>query len=156
MTSQGCLMALGRAEAKRVFSTRDPQLLPPLMVALREELGDTNRVAACECWEALHRCFSDGTLDPQAGEPPLNLVILGGRHLYPHDDGHAVVVRPDMVGHIARALKQLPEDWLSKRLQIIEDGADVAHKSLPAELQSVSAIYQTAADEGCCIVFTTF
>jgi hypothetical protein len=39
------------------------------------------KVDTDKAWDAIHRCLTDGTLDPDGGEHPLSLTVIGGRHL---------------------------------------------------------------------------
>jgi len=51
-----------------------------------EELWDDDalKVDTDKAWDTIHRCLTDGTLEPEGGEYPLSYAILGGRHL--HDE----------------------------------------------------------------------
>ncbi len=63
-------------------------------------------------WDPIHRCLTDGTLSPSAGEYPLNLLVLGGRQL-PDQPVH--VVDAAQVRDLAAALAPLEEAWLRQR-----------------------------------------
>jgi len=108
----GFQIALSRDYAKRVFANKDDASLPPLITEL---LGDKTLKSGGQIlelkktWDAIHRCLTDGTLDPEAGDFPLNHVILGGKQLHKGDDYVAAVVRPDMVTFIATGLHDLKE-----------------------------------------------
>jgi hypothetical protein len=124
----GYHIALSREHAKRVFANKDDASLPPLIAEL---LGDKALKAngqvleVKKTWDAIHRCFTDGTLDPEGGDFPLNHVILGGKQLHKGDDYIAVVVRPDMVTFIAEGLHDLKEpDFRKSFFALGEKGYD--------------------------------
>ncbi|MFF5216752.1 DUF1877 family protein [Micromonospora sp. NPDC000442] len=45
---------------------------------------DGLRVDIDKAWDGIHRCLTDGTLEPDGGECPLSYAVLGGRRL--HDE----------------------------------------------------------------------
>jgi len=124
----GYHIALSREHAKRVFANKDDASLPPLIAEL---LGDKTLKANSQIldvkrtWDAIHRCLTEGALDAEAGEFPLNHVILGGKKLHNGDDYVAVVVRPDMVTFIAEALHDVKEpDFRKAFFGLAEKGYD--------------------------------
>src|SRR5262249_19243524 len=66
-------------------------------------------------WDPLHRCLTEGELDPAGGDFPLNHAVLGGKQLHNGADYTAVLVRPDMTRFIADALSELEEEELRKK-----------------------------------------
>lgn len=124
MVGPGYHVALSREHAKRVFANKDDSTLPPLIEELRNDktLKANGQVLDCKrYWDPIHRCLTEGTLDPDAGEFPLNHVILGGKRLHQGDDYIAVVVRPDMVTFISEALHDLTEPDFRKRYFALGD-----------------------------------
>jgi hypothetical protein len=113
----GYHIALSREHAKRVFANKDDATLPPLIEELKNDkvLKANAQILDCKrTWDPIHRCLTEGTLDPEAGEFPRNHVILGGKKLHNGDDYIAVVIRPDMVPFIAEALHDLKEPEFRK------------------------------------------
>jgi Domain of unknown function (DUF1877) len=89
---------------------------------------------------AIHRCLTDGTLDPDGGEYPLSHAVLGGRHL--HDDYYVVYVSLAEVPEVA-ALRGVDRTGLRRRFDAIDDpdyrGAhDDADSSTPGTASSMS------------------
>lgn len=80
-----------------------------------EELWDDDalKVDTDKAWDTIHRCLTDGTLEPEGGEYPLSYAILGGRHLHDEYYGAAgrpgavllVLVRPAVAGHARRSYR---------------------------------------------------
>jgi hypothetical protein len=119
----GYHIALSREHAKRVFGSKDDPSLRSLIEELKNDksLKANSQVLDCKrYWDAIHRCLTEGTLDPEGGEFPLNHVILGGKKLHQGDDYIAVVVRPDMVTFIAEELHSLKEPDFRQRFFALE------------------------------------
>ena len=159
---QGWLFALDRDEAKALFAASREHNLAEFFAGLRERSGvDANsRALACgQDWAPLHRCLSDGTLDPAGGEPPLNQCILGGRQLSQDEGAIAVLVRPDVVPLVGEALATLTRDWLQARFAALDHGdsrpADDsgAVDQLWSRLGQLRAFYQQAAASSAAVVF---
>jgi hypothetical protein len=111
-------------------------------------------------WGILHRCLSDGTLDPKGGTPPLNRCFLGGRLLVA-DGGIVNLVTPGQVREVASALAGLDGAWFRGRFAGLfghEYGgavpeADSERFVLPFE--ELKDFYRRAAIEGKAVVFVT-
>lgn len=86
-----------------------------------EESWDDGRlkVDTDKAWDAIHRCLTDGTLDPDGGGYPLSHAVLGGRHL--HDDYYVVYVSAAQVRDVADALRDVDRRWLRRRFDAIDD-----------------------------------
>ena len=100
MVGSGYHIALSREHAKRVFALNDDVNLPPLIEEFKNDktLQANSQVHDCKrTWDPIHRCLTDGTLDPEGGDFPLNQVILGGKKLHIGDDYIDVVVRPEQL-----------------------------------------------------------
>lgn len=68
-----------------------------------------------KAWDAIHRCLSDGTLQPGAGTWPLVGAVLGGECMY-FGDGHIVrFLDADDVAEVAVALTTVTHDWFAGR-----------------------------------------
>ncbi len=77
-----------------------------------EEHGQISDTA----WEAIHCCLTDSPKpDPKAGEPPLNLAILGGQQVLKSEKEYIIrLVEPDQVKALADALKSLDKAWMEE------------------------------------------
>jgi hypothetical protein len=111
-------------------------------------------------WEPLHRCLTDGELDPAGGDFPLNHAVLGGKQLLKGTDYTAVLIRPDMTRFIADALVELTEDDLRKRFFGLAGGSykepiDEKHfMQLWLKLQDLKVFFEAAAENMEAVVFT--
>jgi hypothetical protein len=88
-----------------------------LLEEIEEDDGDELRVDTDMAWDAIHRCLSDGTLDPDGGTPPLSLAVLGGRHM--HDDYYVVHVTAAQARDVAAALRGIDKKELRRRYDAI-------------------------------------
>jgi hypothetical protein len=125
-----------------------------------EESWDDDRLTADtdKAWDAMHRCLTDGSLDPDAGEYPLNLTILGGRHL--HEDCYVVHVDASEVRDVAVALRGIDQTWLRARFDAIDDpeyggaGDDEDFEYTWTNFVDVRDFYGRAAAAGRAVIFT--
>lgn len=163
MVGPGHHIALSRDHAKRVFANKDDASLPPLIAEL---LGDKSLRANSQIldvkrtWDAIHRCFTEGALDPEGGEFPLNHVILGGKKLHNGDDYVAVVVRPDMVTFIAEGLRDVKEpDFRKAFFALSEKGYDQPinekeYSYIWHMVQEIRAFFEYCDEERFAVLFT--
>jgi hypothetical protein len=80
---------------ERALLAADDEGHSDMVGELLEEIEETwhddgLKVDTDKAWDAIHRCLTDGTLDPDGGEYPLSLAVLGGRHL--HDEYYVVYI----------------------------------------------------------------
>ena len=157
MTLSGIHLSLDRERAKQVFAQKSEAGLRQAVLELLAESDGAPQIATSgTLWPVLHRCLSDGTLEPSGGEMPLNQCILGGRPLPSPPGQPTVLVRPDLVTHVGAALDGLDEAWLGTQLCELPDGA--AEESLSAAslwecLQRIRALFQSAARNRNAVLF---
>ncbi|MFG2005175.1 YfbM family protein [Spirillospora sp. NPDC048911] len=119
---------------------------------------DALSVSTDKAWDAMHRCLSDGTLDPDGGEYPLSHAVLGGRHL--HEEIYVVHLTVAEVRDVAEALSGVDEAWLRQRFDAIDDPDyggphdDEDFKYTWTNLLDVRAFYERAAEAGRAVIFT--
>jgi len=159
----GYYIALGREHAKTLFGLKDDAALRQLLEELkaRPDMKKSGRVLdMLALWEALHRCLTDGELDPAGGEFPLNHAVLGGKQLLQGTDYTAVLIRPDMTRFIADALVELSEDDLRTRFFALsgssyQEPIDEKHfMRLWLKLQDLKIFFEAAAENMEAVVFT--
>lgn len=118
MVGTGYLIALSRDNAKRVFAQGDDAGLISLLDELKKspELKKKGHVLdMAKAWDAIHRLLTEGTLEPNGGDFPLNTAILGGKPIHKGTDFAAVVVRPDMTPFVAEALAEVTQEDFQKK-----------------------------------------
>lgn len=111
-----------------------------------------------KAWDEIHRCLTDGSLDPDGGEYPLSHAVLGGRHL--HDEYYVVHVSATEVGDVAAALRDIDRAWLRRRfdtLDATEYGGprdDTGFAYVWQNLVDLRDFYARAARSGRAVLFT--
>jgi len=118
VVGRGFHIALSREHAKQLFAIKDDLSLLQFLEELKgmPDLKKSGRILDLgTAWDAIHRCLTEGELDPAGGDFPLNHAVLGGKQLHKGADSTAVLVRPDMTRFIADALEELTEDDFRKK-----------------------------------------
>lgn len=118
MSTAGFHLALPRDAAKQLFGCKTDEALREFVetyVRCDSHRSDGLVLETGSVWQDIHRLFSDGTLNPAAGEFPLNHCILGGRQLHQGEQFVVALVRPDMTAHVAEAIEQLDREKLHQR-----------------------------------------
>ncbi|TCO62704.1 YfbM family protein [Actinocrispum wychmicini] len=130
-----------------------------LLMDIEENWADPDlSMETDKAWDALHRCFGDGTLDPDGGAYPLSHAILGGRHL--HDEYYVVHVTAAEVRDVADALQRVEKAWLRDRFDSIDDPDylgpqdDTDFEYTWSNFVDVRGFYERAAKAGRAVVFT--
>ena len=163
MVGQGYHIALSREDAKTIFGLKDDDNLRRFLEDLRTrpDVKKSGRLLESGTkWDPIHRCLSDGSLDPAAGDFPLNHAVLGGKQLHRGPDYTAVLVRPDMTQFIADALAGLDEDAIRKNFFALKPDAyagPVDKKQfieLWLMLRNLGVFFEAAAANHEAVVFT--
>ena len=119
---------------------------------------DALKVDTDKAWDAIHRCLTDGTLDPDGGEYALSYAVLGGRHL--HTGYYVVYVSAAQVRDVADALRGVDRTWLRRRFDAIDDpDYNGAHDDEDFDytwdnLVDVQSFYDRAATAKRAVIFT--
>lgn len=162
MSGPGFHLVLRREDAKQLFAQRDPAAIRDYVRKLTQSTDYRKQGRLLElgvAWDTLHRCVTDGTLDPSGGEPPLNQAFLGGRLLYQGDDYIVSLVRPDMTPYVAEALVDVKFDQLKDRYWKLDPndyGRALDAKDLDKAwiaFQQVRDLFDAAARELSAMVF---
>jgi hypothetical protein len=159
MTERCTFYRLNRDQAKQLFSCRSPEALRAFVEAI--DPAQTPTIEAGEAALVLHRVLTDGTLEPTAGEYPLNQAVLGGRVLG-HETGFAVVVkRPDTCAHVAAALGQVTPETVEAalaRLGSAQPGelAGVESSDVAGALAQLTNLFQAAAAGGEAVILVRY
>jgi hypothetical protein len=137
----------------------DSDTVGVLLDLLEEHWDDDElKVDTDKAWDAIHRCLTNGALDPDGGGYPLSHAVLGGRHL--HDDYYVVHLSAAEVHDVAAALAGIDQAWLRRRFDTIDpsdfDGTvnDQEFAYTWENLVDVQAFYQRAAAAQRAVIFT--
>lgn len=118
MVGRGYHIALGREHAKRLFGLKEDRAILQFLEELKAspEIEKSGRLLDTgTAWDAIHRCLTEGELDPAGGDFPLSHAVLGGKQLHQGTDYAAVLVRPDTTRFIADALAEVEVDAFRKK-----------------------------------------
>lgn len=122
MSCLGVLFALSAADISALRSLEsDDERLGHVQESIEQrEFGGPWCAETDKAWDAIHRCFAGGTLDPEGGTYPLNHVILGGESLYSGDDYIMSWKSSQQVRDIAAAISSVTEQDLRARYRTID------------------------------------
>lgn len=160
MACRGAHFAIERKTARWLLAAADDDELVAVVDELEEQWDRDHLFETDKAWDALHRCLSDGTLDPEAGEPPLNQCFFGGRMLNQEDEYFVVLLTPAAVKRVATALEAVTEAWLRERYFDLEfpdyDGEkeEEDFRSAWSSFVGLPAFFARAAEEKRYVVFT--
>ena len=113
MSCLGVHFSINAKQAQRLLDAKGGDELVGIVEKIEEAWEDAYETD--KAWDALHRALSNGALDPEEGEPPLNQVFFGGNVLNEEDDYFVVLVTPAEVVEIAEALAKVTDTWLRSR-----------------------------------------
>ncbi|HZN34417.1 MAG TPA: DUF1877 family protein [Pirellulaceae bacterium] len=154
---------MGREHAKTLFGIKEDGPLLKFLdeLKVRPDMKKSGRVLETGVlWDPLHRCLTEGELDPAGGDFPLNHAVLGGKQLHKGADHAAILVRPDMVRFISDALAEISEETMRQKFFGLPKAAccvaqDEKHfMELWLALQNLQVFFQAAADNLEAVVFT--
>jgi hypothetical protein len=163
VSSPGAYIILQRDAVRELLAREDDASRRQFIERLRKSPKYLEADLVFECgtaWDPIHRCLTEGTLDAEGGEFPLNHCVLGGRRLHEGDDFEAVYLRPDIVPFVAEAIGDV------KRAELYEiymrlDPADYGRPSSEKEFDEIWSIFKqirqfldSAAMERDAVLFT--
>lgn len=161
MACRGVLFAITEEKVKALLAAAgdDDEVLG--VVEEIEEAWETPFVAETDkAWDAIHRALTDGSLENDGGEPPLNRAILGGTHLHEGTNYIVALVPAAEVPAVAGALAAIDDDALRDRYARIvppdyaPEYGDEDREYTVENFRDVVALYARAAKAGRAVVFT--
>ncbi len=115
MACRGIHFAVSKEQYEKLLSAKSDEDLIEIVQEEIEEEWDENWLRETDkACDAIHRCLTDGRLEWDNGEFPLNAVILGGKQLHEGDDYIISVISPEKVPAVAQALNGIDEDVLRR------------------------------------------
>jgi hypothetical protein len=116
MAGRGGLYAITPEEAARLEATPLEERWEFANDLAQESPGDCY---LDKSWEPLHRCLTDGTVEPGKGTYPLNRCLLGGKELCGDNGDYVYLVTPAEARDVAAALQGLSLEWLRERYALL-------------------------------------
>lgn len=121
MACRGVHFAIQEGTAARLLDAESDDDLVRVVQEEIEGVWDKDHLFETDkAWDALHRCLSDGTLNVTGGTPPLNLCFFGGYVLNRTSDYFVVLLKPDQVADVARAMRAVTKEWLRERYATLD------------------------------------
>lgn len=163
MVGLGYHFALSRENAKRIFAAKGGEEIGALIAEFhgsKEMKANSQILPLKRTWDAIHRCLTEGELDPAGGDFPMNHVILGGKVIHNGDDYIAVVIRPDMLTFITEALHDLKEpEFRAKFFALGAKGydqplTDKEYALVWNALQEINGFFAYCEEERVAVLFT--
>jgi hypothetical protein len=162
VSGAGYHFGLTRDHAKRVFAATDDAALLALAEEFKnsKEMKKNGQVVDCKkWWDPIHRCLTEGELDPEGGEIPLNHAILGGKQLAKGTEYFISLVRPDLTPFVAEALHDLKEPEFRQRyFQLADKGYTQAlnekeYALVWHQIQELRNFFEYCAEERFAVLF---
>ena len=160
MAGLGVFFALSDEDLSAMLGREDQDELRAQVDDLEEAWDEAWTQEVDEAWDGIHRCLSDGTLEPAGGTPPLKWAVLGGEDLSGDPDWHAALVRPAQVQQVAQALGTIDETWWRARYAELalqgyqpHDDEDDLEYTWDWFLE-LREFYRAAAEAGRAVLFT--
>lgn len=164
MGCRGIHFALSDAEVEYLHSlTSEQDRLDYILEDLEESYFEDHEEYLAEsdkAWDAMHRALTDGGLDWDGGEYPLNHVVLGGEALYTAPDYIMSLKSPPQVRDVDAALRGMTEPEFRRRYFAIDPsdyGMELSEEDFGytwSWFENVRKLYATAAAANRHVLFT--
>ena len=159
MACRGVFFALDEEQITRIQSANDDDELMGVIEEI-EEAWDVDFLVECDkSWDAMHRVLADGTLDWNAGDYPLNQVVLGEPSL--HKDPSYIVCFKDVacVRDVTSAIRGVDrsqfESWYyTKAKDYAPEYGEEDCGYTWDNFEDVRKLYETASQAGRSVIFT--
>jgi hypothetical protein len=164
MSCLGVHFAITEKEAEELRSIEDEQErvdhLQEVIETTYFEKHPELKAESDKSWDAMHRALSDGELNWDGGDYPLNHTVLAGELLYTESDYIISLKSPEQVRDIAAALPTITEEDFRRRYFAIKPksyGMPLSDEDFRYTwdwFQGVRDLYAKAAKEGRYVLFT--
>lgn len=122
MSCRGVLFAIEPSESQKLKKFKnDEELVEYIQENIEEEWDEDWLCETDLAWDAIHRCFADGTLELFGGKPPLNSIIFGGEILNTEPDYFVSLKNNDLVKEIAKEITSISKEKLQDLYYKIAD-----------------------------------
>src|SRR3954470_13490851 len=101
MGCRGVHFALTDAQLSQLTSAWTRKGRRMVIEAIEEDWDRQFLAESDKAWDAMHRCLSDGTLNPTGGSDPLRKAVIGGKNLDVGADYIASLVKAAEVPQVA-------------------------------------------------------
>ena len=113
MSCRGVHFALTPEEYEKLLSAKtDESVIEIIQEEIEEKWDEDWLLETDKAWDAIHRCLTNGKLECNDKESPLNAAILCGKQLHKSDDYIISLITPEQVPVISKALENIDEATL--------------------------------------------
>jgi|ERR1700733_8736764 len=161
MACRGLHFAITSADSGRLLAASSAdEVLSIIQDDIEEKWDDTWLYETDKAWDAIHRCLTDGTLDPKSGVYPLKLAILNGRSIDAGPDYIVSLITPEQAQDVAAAFTGISREWLLERYEAVDPHDYGTAKSREdfeytwENFQGLTAFFKKAADAQRFVIFT--
>ncbi|MEX0818138.1 MAG: DUF1877 family protein [Pirellulaceae bacterium] len=160
---QGAYIVLTREDARELMAQQDDAGVRAVAERMRNSPKHLEEDLVLDCghyWDPIHRALTDGTLDRDGGEFPLDHCVLGGRRLHEGHDFEAILIRPDIVPHVAASMHDLKRAEFTDRYLALDPAAygkqptEAEGDESWAMLKLIRQLYEDAGNEHAAVLFT--
>jgi hypothetical protein len=161
MACRGVHFAISSADSTRLLAaSSEDEVLSILQNDIEEKWDQAWLYETDKTWDAIHRCLTDGTLNPKSGVYPLKLAILNGRQIDAGPDYIVSLSTPEQLKDVATALTGISREWFLERYEAIDSNEYGTPKSpedfeyTGENFQGMAAFFQKASDAQRFVIFT--
>jgi len=121
MSCRGVHFVLNHEQYRKILSAKtDESVIEIIQEEIEEEWDEEWLCETDKAWDAIHRCLTNGKLECNEKEYPLNAVILCGKQLHESDDYIISLVEPEEVSAVVDALQGIDKDALKEAYEKID------------------------------------
>ncbi|MCA9144674.1 MAG: DUF1877 family protein [Planctomycetaceae bacterium] len=160
---RGAYIVLTREDAKELFSQEGDAAVRTVAERLRNSKKHIELDLVLECgtsWDPIHRALTDGTLNQDVEDFPLDHCVLGGKRLHEGKDFEAILIRPDIVPHVAAGMHDLKRAEFTERYMALDPAAygkqptEAEGDETWAMLKLIRQLFEDAGNEHAAVLFT--
>ena len=116
----GVHFAIDEPTADRLRTAADDDEVALLVEEIENEMLGVDHCDTDKAWDAIHRSLTDGRLEFENGDYPLNAAILGGVQLHEGDDYIVSLLSPGQVRDVATAVEAISREALETGYRLID------------------------------------
>lgn len=162
MACLGVHFALTPSQEKKLLDAEkkeDGDLVMEIVEEIEEDWDEEFNFESDKSWDAMHRCLSNGTLNADEGEYPLNIAIFGGRYLPSEENYFVMYIDSKQVKDVSAALSKIDLKWLTERYWKMSDDYQDEKSEEDLEytwenLQKMQKYFEKVATTNRSVIFT--
>jgi uncharacterized protein DUF1877 len=121
MACRGVHFAITSTDAGRLVTAATPDNVLEFIQEDIEKKWDKEWLYQTDkAWDTIHRCLTDGTLNPTTGAYPLKLAVLNGRQIDAGPNYIVSLTTPAEAKDVASSLAAIDRAWFQNRYNAIE------------------------------------